>query len=208
MKLDQHRGGSGEPLVLVHGIGHTWRGWKPMLPTLERSFDVLAVDLPGMGYSAPLPAGTPPTAEALADAVEQAMDDAGFETAHIVGNSLGGYVALQLASRGRARTVVALAPAGGWARGDESYKDLLRFQSRMLDLVKTAAPHAEAAHPGRSARPPDARGSELRCGARADRPLASHGLESRCREDHLLRADRVGHRRQAAAAAAGRRAVP
>jgi pimeloyl-ACP methyl ester carboxylesterase len=60
---------------------------------------------------------------ALVDAVEQAMDDAGFEVAHIVGNSLGGYVSLQLASRGRAQSVVALAPAGGWAHGDESYKE-------------------------------------------------------------------------------------
>jgi pimeloyl-ACP methyl ester carboxylesterase len=72
------------------------------------------------------------------------MDEAGFETAHIAGNSLGGYVALQLAARGRARTVVALSPAGGWAQGDESYKDLLGFQSALLDMVKGAAPHAEA----------------------------------------------------------------
>jgi pimeloyl-ACP methyl ester carboxylesterase len=47
MELDHHRGGSGEPLVLIHEIGHTWRGWKPMLPLLEPRFDVLAVDLPG-----------------------------------------------------------------------------------------------------------------------------------------------------------------
>ena len=72
------------------------------------------------------------------------MDEAGFALAHIVGNSLGGYVALQLASRGRAQTVVALAPAGGWAPGDESYKDLLALQSTMHELVKAAAPHAEA----------------------------------------------------------------
>jgi pimeloyl-ACP methyl ester carboxylesterase len=72
------------------------------------------------------------------------MDAAGFERAHLVGNSLGGYVALQLAARGRAKTVVALAPAGGWARGDESYKDLLALQASMLDLLKTAAPHADA----------------------------------------------------------------
>ena len=55
------------------------------------------------------------------------MDDAGFETAHIVGNSLGGYMALQLAARGRARSVVALAPAGGWAKGDDSYQETLDF---------------------------------------------------------------------------------
>jgi pimeloyl-ACP methyl ester carboxylesterase len=112
MALDQHSGGSGEPLVLVHGIGHTWRGWRPMLPLLERRFDVMAMDLPGFGYSAPLPAGVDSTPEALADAVEDAMDEAGFETAHVAGNSLGGWIALELARRGRARTCVAISPAG------------------------------------------------------------------------------------------------
>jgi pimeloyl-ACP methyl ester carboxylesterase len=112
MELDHHRGGAGEPLVLIHGIGHTWRGWKPMLPHLERSFDVLAVDLPGFGRSPSLPADTEPTPEALADAVEQAMDDAGFEQATICGNSLGGWIALELARRGRATSVVAISPAG------------------------------------------------------------------------------------------------
>jgi pimeloyl-ACP methyl ester carboxylesterase len=111
-ELDHHRGGSGEPLVLIHGIGHTWRGWKPMLPMLESRFDVLAVDLPGFGHSPPLPAGTEPTPEALADAVERAMDEAGFERAHIAGNSLGGWIALELARRGRALTVTAISPAG------------------------------------------------------------------------------------------------
>ena len=71
------------------------------------------------------------------------MDDAGFETAHIVGNSLGGYMALQLAARGRARSVVALAPAGGWAKGDESYKQTLDFFPELVEQVKAIAPHAE-----------------------------------------------------------------
>lgn len=72
------------------------------------------------------------------------MDAAGFESAHIVGNSLGGYLALQLAARGRAETVVALAPAGGWAPGDESYKDTLGYFTSMQGLLKSAAPHAQA----------------------------------------------------------------
>jgi pimeloyl-ACP methyl ester carboxylesterase len=124
MDLDHHRGGSGEPLVLIHGIGHTWRGWKPMLPLLERDFDVLAVDLPGFGRSPSLPDGTAPTPEALADAVEAAMDDAGFERAVLCGNSLGGWISLELARRGRADSVVAISPAGlqharekGWGKG-------------------------------------------------------------------------------------------
>jgi len=68
----------------------------------------------------------------LGDAVAHAMDAAGFELAHLAGNSLGGFVALQLAARGRAKTVVAFAPAGGWAQGDESDKPLLAYQAEML----------------------------------------------------------------------------
>jgi pimeloyl-ACP methyl ester carboxylesterase len=111
-RLDLHRRGTGEPLVLVHGTGHTWRGWKPMLPLLEPRFDVLAVDLPGFGYSPPLPDGVAPTVEALADAVESELDAAGFDTAHLAGNSLGGAIVLELARRRRARTVTAISPFG------------------------------------------------------------------------------------------------
>jgi pimeloyl-ACP methyl ester carboxylesterase len=110
--LDLHRGGSGAPLVLIHGIAHTWRGWKPMLPLLEERFDVLAVDLPGFGHSEPFPPAVDSTPEALADAVEDEMGRAGFDRAHIAGNSLGGWVALELARRGRAETVTAISPAG------------------------------------------------------------------------------------------------
>jgi pimeloyl-ACP methyl ester carboxylesterase len=137
-----HRGGSGPPLVCLHGFMDTWRAWELVLPALQRHHDVLAPTLAGH-------AGGPPIegeigAAALVDAVERAMDEAGFASAHLVGNSLGGHVALQLAARGRAQTVVALAPAGGWARGDESYKDVLGFQLSLHELAKTAAPHAEA----------------------------------------------------------------
>jgi pimeloyl-ACP methyl ester carboxylesterase len=137
-----HRGGSGPPLVCLHGFTDTWRTWELVLPALERRHDVLAPTL--LGH-----AGGPPIegefADAMiADAVERAMDAAGFETAHVAGNSLGGYVALQLAARGRAESVVALAPAGGWARGDESFKDTIGFYMTMQELVRAAAPHADA----------------------------------------------------------------
>ena len=119
--LDHHRGGSGEPLVLVHGIGHTWRGWRPMLPRLEQRFDVLAVDLPGFGHSAALPSSIAPTPEALADAVEDEMGRAGFDTAHFAGNSLGGWISLELARRARAKTVVAISPAGLQHRREKAW---------------------------------------------------------------------------------------
>src|SRR5262249_25951396 len=111
-----HRGGSGEPLLLIHGFSATWRVWEPMLPLVEGEFDALAVTLGGH-VGGPEVAACELSVSGLADLLERAMDDAGFETAHVVGNSLGGWLALELGHRGRARSVVALAPAGGWERG-------------------------------------------------------------------------------------------
>jgi len=137
-----HRGGSGSPLVLLHGFVDTWRTWDLVLPELERHHDVLAPSLAGHAGGPPLTGDVTP--ELIPDALEQAMDEAGFETAHIVGNSLGGYMALQLAVRGRARSVVAIAPGGGWAEGDESYMETLDFFPQLQEQVKAIAPHADA----------------------------------------------------------------
>jgi pimeloyl-ACP methyl ester carboxylesterase len=120
----------------------TWRTWDLVLPRLERHHDVLAPTLAGHAGGPPI--GEPISDRVLVAGVERAMDEAGFETAHIVGNSLGGFLALRLAVRGRARTVVALAPAGGWAQGDDSFRDLLSFQLDLQRQVKAAAPYAEA----------------------------------------------------------------
>jgi pimeloyl-ACP methyl ester carboxylesterase len=138
-----HRGGSGPPLVCLHGFTDTWRTWELVLPALERHHDVLAPTLAGHAGGPTLDGG-PITESLLADAVERAMDDAGFETAHLVGNSLGGHVALQLATRGRARSVVAFAPAGGWAEGDESYREALDYFPAMQEMVRAALPHVDA----------------------------------------------------------------
>jgi pimeloyl-ACP methyl ester carboxylesterase len=119
----------------------TWRTWEVVLPLLERRHDVLALTLPGHAGGPPLPAEA--TAAAVTDVVEAAIDAARFSTPpQIVGNSLGGFVGLQLAARGRARSVVALAPAGGWAVGDESYRDLLASQRDAQVAMRAAAPAA------------------------------------------------------------------
>jgi pimeloyl-ACP methyl ester carboxylesterase len=138
-----HRGGSGPPLVCLHGFLDTWRTWELLLPWLERSHEVIAPTL--VGHAGGPPIGGDLTDATLADAVERCMDDAGFETAHVVGNSLGGYVALQLAARGRARSVVALAPAGGWAENDTSFRELLTLQASLHALSRRTAPHVDAA---------------------------------------------------------------
>ena len=136
-----HRGGSGTPMVCLHGFMDTWRTWELVLGALERRHDVLAVTLAGH-------AGGPAFDAALGcagivDAVERAMDDAGFEAAHLVGNSLGGYVALRLAARGRAMSVVALAPCGGWAEGDDFYPAITRRQAEMHRALRGSAVAAE-----------------------------------------------------------------
>jgi pimeloyl-ACP methyl ester carboxylesterase len=137
----QHRGGSGEPLLLLHGFTDTWRTWELLLPALQARHDVLAVTLAGHAGGPELDAEL--SDDTLALSVERAMDKAGVATAHLVGNSLGGYTALRLAQRGRARTVVALAPAGGWAEGDHSHRDTLEHFATTQALAAAAAPHAE-----------------------------------------------------------------
>jgi pimeloyl-ACP methyl ester carboxylesterase len=129
-------------MVCLHGFTDTWRTWELVLPQLEGRHEVLVPTLLGHA-GGPSLAGAALSQADVADAVERAMDAAGFETAHIVGNSLGGYVALQLAGRGRARTVVALAPAGGWARGDDSYRDTLSYFTTLQEQARAAAPRAE-----------------------------------------------------------------
>jgi pimeloyl-ACP methyl ester carboxylesterase len=112
---DHYRGGSGEPLVLIHGAAASWRVWKPVLGALTAERDVLAPRLAGHYEAEPLPSGVAPTIGALADALERKLDAAGFEAPDLVGNSLGSWIALELARRGRARTVVAIGPGGGWS---------------------------------------------------------------------------------------------
>lgn len=137
-----HRGGSGETMVLLHGFTDTWRTWELVLPILERRYDVFAPTLPGHAGGPPLPAGFDPAV--ITDGLEQILDDAGIDTAHIVGNSLGGFAAFRLAERGRARSVVALAPAGGWAEGDSAAEEPLDFFRGAQKLIEAAAPHADA----------------------------------------------------------------
>jgi pimeloyl-ACP methyl ester carboxylesterase len=137
-----HRGGAGPPLLCLHGFTDTWRTWELVLPALERRHEVLAPTLPGHAGGPPLPQ-VPSTAHVL-DVLERMMDDAGFATAHLVGNSLGGHLALRLAARGRAETVVALAPAGGWAQDDGSFRATLALQARLHAQARAAAPQADA----------------------------------------------------------------
>lgn len=108
------RRGDGEPLVLLHGIGHHWQAWEPVLSALSASYDVIAPDLPGFGTSPPLPAGIQYDTAGVVPALAAAFEELGVERPHVVGNSLGGLLALELGVAGHARSVTALSPAGFW----------------------------------------------------------------------------------------------
>jgi pimeloyl-ACP methyl ester carboxylesterase len=114
MQLHHARQGTGPTLVLIHGLGSHLQAWDPVLPRLAGARDVVALDLPGFGESAPLPAGIEPTAAALAAAVAAFFDDLGLERPHLAGNSLGGWVALELARQGRAASLTLVSPGGFW----------------------------------------------------------------------------------------------
>ena len=108
------RTGEGPPLLLVHGLGSHQQVWQPLLPELESRFDVINVDLPGHGHAPRLAPGSPATPEALAAELAKLLDDLGVVRPHVVGSSLGGWIALELAKAGRAESVTAFAPAGFW----------------------------------------------------------------------------------------------
>ncbi len=119
--LNVHRVGSGPPLVLLHGIGHHWQAWRPVIDLLAGDFDVLAVDLPGFGRSPALPADVDPTVPAHVDAIAAAIAGLGVERPHVAGNSMGGAIALELARRDLVASATALSPAGFWSDAERRF---------------------------------------------------------------------------------------
>lgn len=111
--LAHDRRGTGDPVVLIHGLGSARTVWALVTPGLAASFEVIAVDLPGHGGT-PWIDGTAMDPRSLADSVRATLDAIGIRRAHLVGNSLGGWVALELAagSPDRVASVTALAPGG------------------------------------------------------------------------------------------------
>ena len=109
-----HRGGTGTPLLLLHGVGAIWRAWSPVLPYLEPHHDVIVPTLAGHGGGPPLDPDIAVSVHALADGIEDELDRLGLQKVHIAGNSLGGWIGIELARRGRALSLVLLSPAGAW----------------------------------------------------------------------------------------------
>ena len=134
-----YRAGSGEPLLLLHGFTGAWHHWRPVLGDLVARYEVIAPTLHGHDGGGPLPAGMTMSFDSSADLLEAHLDELGLDTAHVVGNSMGGALALELAKRGRARSVVALAPAGGWTAGDGEAQRLAKFFARQQRLTRATS---------------------------------------------------------------------
>jgi pimeloyl-ACP methyl ester carboxylesterase len=145
-RLSFDRYGEGEPLLLIHGTGGSRADWQPIAERVSAAREVLAVDLPGHGRSSIPPPELPPTPAGYARALGELLDALGLGTAHAAGVSVGGWTALELAKLGRARSVVALGPAGLWRKRDpraavfklsQQHRMGRRFRRLMPALLET-----------------------------------------------------------------------
>lgn len=110
--IHHSRKGSGEPLVLIHGIGHNRSAWGDVPDRLADQFDVISIDLPGFGQSRRLEKPYNATLKSSVDRLELFFEELGLDTPHVAGNSLGGAYALELARRGKVASATAFSPAG------------------------------------------------------------------------------------------------
>jgi pimeloyl-ACP methyl ester carboxylesterase len=134
--------GIGEPLLLVHGTGSSLRVWDPVVGRLAARRIVITVDLPGFGLSPPVQPGTPPTPAGFARILADFLREIRHDAAHVAGNSVGGWTALEMAKLGATRSVVALSPAGLW-KGDAPLYNVLSLRgtrrlSRLFDPLMPA----------------------------------------------------------------------
>lgn len=150
VKLSAHSTGSGPPLVLVHGLGGSWRSWETVLPALAGERSVLAVDLPGFaGSTPPLPQ---PTLTALTDALQDWLTGEGLADAPVVGSSMGARMVLELARRGIGRDNVALDPGGFWTDREAAvFRASIAASAGLLRRIRPVLPRLLATPAGRTA---------------------------------------------------------
>ncbi|MFE7135684.1 alpha/beta fold hydrolase [Streptomyces sp. NPDC057638] len=133
VSLSYERTGAGDPLLLLHGIGHHRQAWDPVIRLLAGERDVIAVDLPGFGISPPLPREVPYGLESVAAVLSGLCEALEIERPHVAGNSLGGLLALELARGKLVRSATALSPGGFWTEGE------LRYALALLGALRKAS---------------------------------------------------------------------
>lgn len=119
--VSYRRAGTGDPLLLLHGIGHHRQAWDPVFDLLAAERDVIAVDLPGFGESPALPEGVSYDLRTVVPTLGALCEELGVERPHVAGNSLGGLLALELGREKLVRSVTALSPAGFWTQAERRY---------------------------------------------------------------------------------------
>jgi pimeloyl-ACP methyl ester carboxylesterase len=132
--VEYARVGRGEPLLLLHGIGHHRQAWDPVVGILATERDVVAVDLPGFGASPGLPEGLSYDLATTAAVFRAFCEALGLDRPHVAGNSLGGLIALELGRERLVRSVTALAPAGFWSAAERRYAFSLLLAMRAAAL--------------------------------------------------------------------------
>ena len=162
-------------LVLLHGILMSGNAWQDVVPLLSSHHQVYTPTAAGHRGGPPVQR-RPATVSDLVDAAERYLDERGLERPHLAGLSLGGWMAIELARRGRAATVCALAPAGFWSAGDSAQSQVNNQVRKFVAMGGFARPvRPVAALAMKSA---TVRRLGLRIGAcHADRITAAQGLE-------------------------------
>ncbi len=143
------RMGTGKPLLLLHGLGGSWKSWSLVLDALSAERDVIAVDLPGFGETAPLPGLV--SIGSLADAVTAFLRDHELLGVDVVGSSMGARLVLELARRGVVGAVVSLDPGGfwkGWQK--EFFAASIRASVRLVRLLQPVMPLLTRSRLGRT----------------------------------------------------------
>lgn len=139
MQLNHVRLGAGKPLLLVPGLGASWRSWDTILDALTGEREVIAIDLPGFGASPPLPGEI--SIATLCDAVAGFIHEQNLAGIDLVGSSMGARMVLELARRGVGGTAVALDPGGFWSPGQQRMFGIsLRASIKLVRALQPVLP--------------------------------------------------------------------
>ncbi len=130
-----------EVILLIHGMGSASTVWKPITADLNSTFTVVTVDLPGHGVT-PMDPDQQMDPKSLATAVLETMESLGVSKFHVVGNSLGGWIALEMAAMNPSAisSVTGLAPAGLWLNPFATRSPITVIPRFVISRLKFASP--------------------------------------------------------------------
>jgi pimeloyl-ACP methyl ester carboxylesterase len=131
--------GTGRPLLLIHGLGGSWRSWGTILDPLSAARKVIAVDLPGHGATPAEPDSG--TFDGLVGSVERYIAKTGLAGVDVVGSSMGARIVLELARRGVVGNVVALDPGGFWRGWERTFfRITIGASGHLLRAIRATLP--------------------------------------------------------------------